>query len=293
MTRVTAIQNPRRRRHSFRGTGFIRIISTPHDLAPGHKTSRRSHAAGDRRPIRSGALRPAAHAGEPLRAVSASVAGNQVAIALIARTVGIDAMSGVMASLPAAAHPGIAAGGRFVAGAAVPAVAAARMSRQGCADAEQLSVIRLGWQNREDRAEKCRQKEKPRILLDGHDEPHVVKKRRPAADSRGLTSMWASGRKPVLPPLGGFQGFCRNRFDPAAPAPRLGCYATSADSHDETYVVPQALRSNSPLLRCSIHRPGVQGAGDGRHGPKGIGHGEVRPPLNGIRDPGGRVAGWR
>ena len=74
-------------------------------------------------------------------------------------------MSDVMASLPAAAHPGIAAGGRFVAGAAVPAVAAARMSRQGCADAEQLSVIRLGWQNREGRAEKCRQKEKLEYCL--------------------------------------------------------------------------------------------------------------------------------
>jgi len=53
------------------------------------------------------------------------------------------------------------------------------MSRQGCADAEQLSVIRLGWQDREGRAEECRQKEKPGILLDGHDEPHVVKNRLP------------------------------------------------------------------------------------------------------------------
>ena len=38
--------------------------------------------------------------------------------------------------------------------AAVPAVTAARMSRQGRADAEQLSVIRLGGQDREGRAEK-------------------------------------------------------------------------------------------------------------------------------------------
>ncbi len=61
--------------------------------------------------------------------------------------------------------------------AAVPAVTAAGMSRQGRADAEQLSVIRLGGQNRENRAEKNRQQENSKILLDGHDEPRVVKGR--------------------------------------------------------------------------------------------------------------------